>query len=184
MTYLDPKKIIENRIAESMGFKKYKLIMDPVRKVDVSSDPDFQRNHNGFYRIRRNAEWRAAYYKLFEEIKNSSPTFETIIRTLYRETGNVEASFSSKMLATINADMPVWDRYVVNNLCLNPKGKTKEEQLQCAIDLYDQMTRWYDDFVKTENGRECIAEFDRILPDYTWMSDVKKIDFYLWSKRD
>ena len=102
MTYLDPRKIVETRIADSVGFKKYKLI---------------------------------------EEIKNSSPTFETIIRTLYRETGNVEASFSSKMLATINADMPVWDRYVVNNLCLNPKGKTKEEQLQCAIDLYDQMIR-------------------------------------------
>lgn len=184
MAYIDPRKIIETRIAESMGFNKYKLIMDQFRKVDVSADSDFQRTYNGFYRIRRNAEWRAAHYKLFEEIKNSNPTFETIIRTLYRETGNVEASFTSKMLATINADMPIWDRYVVKNLCLNPKGKSKEEQLQCAIYLYDQMIHWYDDFVKTENGRECIAEFDRTLPDYTWMSDVKKIDFFLWSKRD
>ena len=37
----------------------------------------------------------------------------------------IEASFSSKMLATINADMPIWDRYVVQNLCLDLKGKTK-----------------------------------------------------------
>ena len=29
-----------------------------------------------------------------------------------------------------------------------------------------------------------LAEFDRILPGYVWMSDVKKIDFYLWSIRD
>ena len=30
---------------------------------------------------------------------------------------------------------------------------------------------------------DCIAEFNRILPGYTWMSDVKKIDFFLWSIR-
>ena len=46
------------------------------------------------------------------------------------------------------------------------------------------MICWYEDFVKTENGKECIAEFNKILPDYAWMSDVKKIDFYLWSKRE
>lgn len=102
---------------------------------------------------------------------------------MYEATGNIEASFSSKMLATINADMPIWDRYVVQNLCLNMKGKTKEEQLRCAINLYDQMISWYDGFLQTENGRECISEFDRILPGYVWMSDVKKIDFYLWSIR-
>ena len=97
MLYLDPHRIIETRIAESMGFDKYKMIIEHVRKVDVSTDLDFQRTYNGFYRIRRNAEWRATYYGLFEEIKNSSPAFEQIIRTLYRDTGNIEASFSSSL---------------------------------------------------------------------------------------
>ena len=104
MLYLNPHRIIEARIAESMGFDKYKMIIENVRKVDVSADLDFQRTYNGFYRIRRNAEWRAAYYGLFEEIKNSNPTFEQIIRTLYRDTGNIEASFSSKMLATVDVN--------------------------------------------------------------------------------
>ena len=69
MLYLDPHRIIEARIAESMRFDKYKMIIEHVRKVDVSADLDCQRTYNGFYRIRRNAEWRAAYYGLFEEIK-------------------------------------------------------------------------------------------------------------------
>ena len=42
------------------------MIIEHVRKVDVSADLDFQRTYNGFYRIRRNAEWRADYYSLFE----------------------------------------------------------------------------------------------------------------------
>ncbi len=184
MIYIDAKKIIETRIAESMGFEKYKQIMVMVRKINVSKDPVFQRTFNAFYRVRRNSEWRKTYYDLFEKAKGSSPSFEFIIRTMYEATGNIEASFSSKMLATINADMPIWDRYVVQNLCLHMKGRSKEDQLNCAIDLYDQMIRWYDGFLQTENGRDCIREFDRTLPGYAWMSDVKKIDFYLWSLRD
>ena len=113
MINIDAKKVIETRIAESMGFDKYKQIMEMVRKTDVSSDPDFQRNFNGFYRVRRNVEWRKVYYDLFESVKGSNPSFEYIIRTMYEATGNIEASFSSKMLATINSDMPIWDRYVI-----------------------------------------------------------------------
>ncbi len=183
MIYIDAKKVIETRIAESMGFDKYKQIMESVWKTDVSTDPEFQRAFNGFYRVRRNAEWRKAYYDLFESVKDSEPTFEFIIRAMYEKTGNIEASFSSKMLATINADMPIWDRYVVQNLCLCVKGKTKEDQLKCAVDLYNEMITWYSDFLQTENGRDCLAEFDKTLPGYVWMSAVKKIDFYLWSIR-
>ena len=183
MIYIDSKKVIEARIAESMGFDKYKQIMETVRKTNVSTDLDFQRIFNAFYRVRRNAEWRKTYYDLFETSKNSTPSFESIIRTMYEATGNIEASFSSKMLATINPEMPIWDRYVVQNLCLEMRGKTKEDQLKCAVDLYDQIVSWYESFLKTENGRECLTEFNRILPGYVWMSDVKKIDFYLWSIR-
>ena len=182
--HINAKRVIETRIAESMGFKKYKQIMERVRNTDVSSDKDFQRTFNSYYRIRRNEEWQAIYYDLFEKIKDSQPSFEQIIRTLYKNTGNIEASFSSKMLATINSDMPIWDRYVVNNLCLKVKGKAKEEQLSCTVDLYNQMVRWYRTFLDTPNGKECIEEFDRILPEYKWMNSVKKIDFYLWSIRE
>jgi len=113
MIYIDAKKVIETRISESMGVDKYKQIMEMVRKTDVSSDLEFQRTFNAFYRVRRNVEWRKAYYDLFEKVKCSSPSFESIIRTMYEATGNIEASFSSKMLATINSDMPIWDRYVI-----------------------------------------------------------------------
>ena len=48
MIYIDAKKVIETRIAESMGFEKYKHILEIVQKTDVSTDLDFQRSLMGF----------------------------------------------------------------------------------------------------------------------------------------
>ena len=89
--HINAKRVIETRIADSMGFNKYRQIMERVRNTDVSSDEDFQRTFNSYYRIRRNEEWQAIYYDLFETMKDSQPSFEQIIRTLYKNSGNIEA---------------------------------------------------------------------------------------------
>ena len=96
----------------------------------------------------------------------------------------MEASFSSKMLATIDASRPVWDKYVLQNLGLELTGKTPNEKLDNAVALYRQIERWYSEYLGTYEARENIDTFNRMLPDYKWVSDVKKIDCLLWSMRE
>ena len=180
---LDVEKIFQQRLAESMGLDKYRFIMDNIQNTDISCDDDFQRTFNGFYIVRRNGEWRKIFYTYFERIKNEIPSFENIITYLYENTGNLEPSFASKMLATISPDKPIWDRYVVQNLQLKLEGKTKQEKLKHAVKLYEDMEQWYLDFLQTDKARECIEIFDRTLPDYQWLSEVKKVDCILWSIR-
>lgn len=176
-------KVFQDRLASSMGLDRYLYIMEQVNKTNVATDMDFQRTFNGFYIVRRNESWRKAYYEYFESIKNGSPTFESIITYLYESTGNIEPSFSSKMLATILPEKPIWDRYVVQNLNMQLTGVTKEEKLKNAIILYADMEKWYADFLESEKGKECIQEFDGVLPDYKGISNIKKIDSILWSIR-
>ena len=175
---INATQILQAQLARGLGLDRYSEIM----RGDPSSS-DFQRLFNGYYRIRRNEEWRRHYYTLFRKAQTEHFSFEHIINELYDLTGNVEASFSSKMLATIDASKPVWDQYVLQNLGLELSGKTKKEKLQNAVCLYDQIEKWYFDYLKTTEARENIAEFNRLLPDYTWVSDTKKIDCLLWSKR-
>jgi len=179
----DVNKVFQERLASSMGLDKYQYIMDQVRKTDVSKDADFQRTFNGFYIVRRNETWRKVYYDHFECIKDETPTFSSILTYLYECTGNIEPSFSSKMLASIIPEKPIWDRYVVQNLNLQLIGSTKEEKLCNAITLYSDIETWYSNFMKTDKASECIAAFDRVLPDYKWLSGIKKIDSILWSIR-
>ena len=184
MEYIDPSQIIQQRPVAGMGLDKYKVIEDQVHKVNVAIDADFQRTFNGFYIVRRNEDWRKVYYDLFERVKDSGDvSFPYILEELYRLTGNVEASFASKLLATLKPEMPIWDRYVVQNLNIKVPSASDPDRIRKVEELYDGMVNWYADFLKTENARECIAKFDEVLPDYAWLSDVKKIDFFLWSIR-
>lgn len=179
----DVNKVFQERLASSMGLDKYQYIMEQVKKTNVAIDTDFQRTFNGFYIVRRNEIWRKFYYEHFESVKDSTPTFASIITYLYECTGNIEPSFSSKMLATIYPEKPIWDHYVVQNLNMQLMGTTKTEKLKNAIILYDDMEKWYADFLQTEKAKECICVFDHALPDYKWLSSIKKIDSILWSVR-
>lgn len=179
----DVNKVFQDRLAASMGLDKYNFIMDRVWKSNVSLDADFQRIFNDFYIVRRNEEWRKVYYGYFEKMKTETPTFANILTYLYEQTGNIEPSFSSKMLATIYPNQPIWDQYVVQNLNLELVGKTKAERLQNAIALYSEIEKWYASFMQTPKATECVEAFDRLLPDYKHISNIKKIDSILWSIR-
>ena len=179
----DVNKVFQERLAESLGLNKYQFVLEQCKNTDVSKDKEYQRIFNGFYIVRRNEAWRECFYDYFESIKNGTPSFAEIIMHLYIHTGNIEPSFSSKMLATISPQKPIWDRYVVQNLDIQLTGTTKDEKLENAIILYNDMEKWYEDFLQTSKGRECIDTFDRVLPDYKWISNIKKIDSILWSVR-
>jgi len=179
----DVNKIFQERLAASMGLDKYQFIMEQVKKIDVSLDADFQRTFNGFYIVRRNEAWRKVYYEYFEAVKGGTPTFASILTHLYECTGNIEPSFSSKMIASIFPEKPIWDSYVVQNLGIQLHGASKQEKIRNAISLYEKIEKWYDEFLQTEKALECIEVFDRLLPDYKWLSSIKKIDCILWSIR-
>ena len=179
----DVNKVFQERLASSMGLDKYQYIIEQVGKTDVSTDAEFQRIFNGFYIVRRNEAWRKVYYEYFEKVKTEEPTFASILTYMYEQTGNIEPSFSSKMLASIFWDKPIWDRYVVQNLNIQLVGTTKQEKLENAIALYADMEKWYEEFLQTDKAKECIEAFDRVMPDYTHISSIKKIDSILWSIR-
>ena len=179
MVSLNASDIFNEQLAHSMGLDQYAKIIrgDPA-------DPVFQRSFNYYYRVRRNEDWRTTYYSLFSIAKNERWTFEQIITELYKKTGNIESSFSSKMLATIDPGRPIWDQYVLRNLGFALTGKTPADKLKNAIKIYSEIESWYTAYLETEEARKSIKVFDQFLPNYTWLSPTKKIDCLLWGKRN
>lgn len=145
---------------------------------------DYQRNFNRFYRVRRGADWQSVYYEvLFREYGNK-PSFAQVITELYERTGNIEPSFTSKLVATLDTDKPVWDKYVLANLGKKLTGSSKEKRLKNAIALYQDIQEWYRAFLLTEEAKQWISLFDEKLTEFVTLSATKKIDLILWSMRE
>ena len=117
---IDLDEVFDRLNKRRKDIDKYIKILE---MVGSPGDPAFQRKYTGFYRLRRNEEWRREYFRLMEGFQDrGNASFEEILLRLYKATGNIECSFSSKMLATIDPDMPIWDSKVLKALQLKLKG--------------------------------------------------------------
>lgn len=170
-------------IIRYLSLDKYKYLKEHLYKCDVSSAKYYQKRFNAFYRVRRDEKWRTIFYNYFESIKNDKCIkFEDILLYLYDKTGNIEASFSSKMLATINPNMPIWDQYVLSNLDLEVKGNNKKEKLKNTIDIYYQIVKIEKDKLKDNEIQKAVTEFKEYFSEYN-LSDIKILDYILWNSR-
>ena len=186
---INPNTIIGECLETAWGLPQYMDIISKVNKNDFKASADFRTSFNAYYRVRqRKSEWYDAYYELMENQKHYPLSFEQLLRKLMTF-GNIETSFSSKLLATVDVDRPIWDQYVLKSLGRYKEwksfnGKDKEERISKAVEIYAGIEKWYADFLNSKDGKECVKKFDTILPDYAGkVSDVKKIDFMLVSKR-
>ena len=184
LTTIDGRAVIQSSLARAWGLDGYAQIQREVCETDVSSDAAFQRLYNRFYRVRRNAEWQAVYYEIMQREKASAGlSFGEILREMHERTGNVEASFTSKMIATLDPGRPIWDSIVLERLGLKLGGTTAQERLENAVGVYESIMGWYADYLATDDAARNIALLDELLPDYSWLTPVKKVDFLLWSSR-
>jgi len=168
------------------GIRQYLEIMAEFPRVNVAEDREFQRKFNGFYRVRqRPAEWYAAYYGCMEECKHLRPvpTFDEILDHLWLVLARCEASFASKLAATLDPSRPIWDRYVLANLGIRPVTGTGATKVAASKTAYATICAWYGRLLRSDEGAGMVRLFDTRVPEYRWISDVKKVDFVLWQMR-
>lgn len=179
---IDGEKILHESLVNALGLRDYDFIMKHAYKTNVEHDSDFQKRFNAFYRVRKDEAWRKEYYSVFESAKNNPDiSFEFILNELFNRTGYVEPSFSSKMLATIDSSKPIWDSRVIK--CLGVKvslNQCKEDRLKLVIARYKEIEEWYSEYLLTAEAKENITFFDTTFPEFSKISDTKKIDYFLW----
>ena len=197
---IDAELAIKKQLADRFQMDKYLYLIDKVKdsSFDITEDAEgFQKKYNGFWNLRRNKTWRDEYYKYFQRIRQRDsenlPSFKEILENVSRinkelndhskmQSQNwIEVSFSSKMLATLNPDMPVWDSRVINTLGIRKLWESNKS-IDYAANLYEAICRCYQKYLKSDEGQKCLEVFDSymLMPEYKKISDVKKLDYLLW----
>ena len=180
----DDSKIKGAVLKTEAGLGKYLEIMDLLHKVDVNTDRDFQRKYNHFYRVqRRSEEFYKRYYDLMEFHKQTGISFEESLTAIHRDLGRVEASFCSKLVATLNPDKPVWDQYILKNLKLQSPYHGDKNRLVKIVKIYKAIEDWYSVFLNTKDAEIIVQLFDETYGD-VGVTNLKKIDLTLWQMRE
>lgn len=166
------------------GISQYAALMSLFPNVDVSTDTEFQRKYNAFYRVqRRQQAWYRSYYTLMQRLKEAPPVFADVLDQIHSLTGRYEPSFASKLVATINPSKPIWDVHVLANTGHKAPGYFRKDKLALAKSAYASIESWYSTFLQSSEGKLCVSEFDRVAPGHRDFTDLKKVDFVLWQTR-
>ena len=181
-------KFIEAMCEKSARLDKYAFIMKRFAVADVSSDEEFKRAFVSFYRVRCPQWWIDGYFVILQEMRSRKDvSIRVILERLCEMSGGrrIDLSFASKMLHTIQPDMPIWDSVVATNLDLAPipASGSMPSRIEAAVERYSSLLERMDEMLRDDSVKAQVAMFDSTLPNYAWLSSVKKVDFMLWQSR-
>ena len=169
-----------------IGLKKYQCIMNLFTACEnFNHDFYFQKKFKGFYRVRRNQDFCDVYFKFLNDHKvNEAITFGETLKHIYDKMNRVEASFASKLVATVNPNLPVWDKEVLNSIGseLNKSYVIDTDRIESCVEKYEAMKYWYNEKLASVEGEEFVEKFDNRYPN-TNLTNLKKIDLILWQTR-
>jgi hypothetical protein len=118
-----------------------------------------------------------------EASKVQAITFSQALRTLRELTGRIEASFASKLVATLDPNKPVVDKFVLDNFGLRLPYYSTDNRESKTIQVYSQLCRKYEGLMACPIAHIICANFAKMYP-WANITDLKKVDFVLWQIRD
>ena len=168
------------------GLEKYQLIMNEYKKsIEISSSDDFQKSYRNFYGMNRagmSSACNKTYFRLLDKAANSEEIdFKYVLQRLYAESGKKYFSFTTKLLATANPNLPVWDKKVRKylNFQFSLKFKDSFKDIESCEQEYHRYCAWFKNFLKSDDATKLINEFDKKIPNVK-ITKMKKIDLMFW----
>lgn len=180
---------------------RYLWLQDNVGHADLSAEGDFARRFCTFYRVRRSKKtWRPPYFAYMKELRalrdrgDPLPSFGIALRHLATNLPltasgkeRVEASFTSKLLATLAPDKPVWDKLILDHFKLNVPDPNGVDRIAAAIAKFESIECGIRKELAHTSWPERRASFDRAFRDRdveTRITDIKALDLLIWATRD
>lgn len=170
------KRMPANRLAQ------YDRLQKTLHTTDVSIDDGYQRDFADFYKLRGSQSFRQSYFGLLNAEKaRKNFDFVRVLQAILDCCNQVHASFASKLLATVNANLPVYDREVLKRLRLsNYAGGSIAVRMRRGAERYQAICRFHDLAKNDPLFSLLVGEFNGAFPEFAHFTSTKKLDLILW----
>ena len=176
------------------GIAKYNDIMANIQKTDVYKNQEFRRIYCSYYRLNKNTsiDFQEKYFRYMQDNKKrNNLNYEDVIKELHKITNRIDYSFSSKLLHTINPDMPILDKHLMRLLGFQLKSIGDDKgRIDYYVKVYNTVFKEYrhiNDNLLNGNGkiydaiRELKKNFQAECKD---LSTAKIIDSLIFRIKD
>lgn len=181
LDYIDKESIVVYDFLRS----RYKQISEEPKK-NTANDYLFKFVYRTYYRLDNAGLTDDLKNKYFELLDSKTIDLEILLNKLYdikslRGYNTVQFSFATKLLHTINNDLPVYDSYVAHIIDIKPSGTGKVQKISSCLKCYADLKDLYANLRVNDEMKALISKFKETFPEIADISDVKCIDFMLWA---
>lgn len=142
-------------------------------------------NYYGMVQAHLKKEWREKYFKYADMCLSNKekPTFYAAMKEIGKYGDDkMQPSFVSKLVHSINKTEPIYDSKVKIFLEKEePQGDSIEERIKSAIQIYEEIKRFYKNDEYAVLREQMLTVFDEKFPWAKEISETKKIDFVIWA---
>ena len=170
-----------NLLDDAVG--QYMWLRENLHATNVATDETFQRTFNRLYQLRRRLQWRHTFFSILEARKANPLPFDEALDLLFLIDEHQEASFASKLVATIDYNRAVIDKRVLRQAGLRLPLYGVANRRTRIIETYHDLEQWMSNLRDSECGHNAVAAFRQRFPDAN-ISETKILDFILWKMPD
>lgn len=179
---------------ERAPVERYLRLQLAARTPEKFLERDLQRQFNAFYRVRLATEKHDRFFRTlveateYNDIHVSLPidAYLRIVSSLKPVTGRTEASFASKIVATVNGHAPVVDSILLRHFGLKRTPPKNTDVNIHLAQIYSALKTNIDKVIASDFGGQWIQEIDKHfshLHGWELVTPTKKIDLYFWASR-
>ena len=165
--------------------ERYARTIGDLYATNVAQDEAYQRRFNALYGVRRNAQWRCIFYDILERKKHDKAVeFGAVLAAILAGTGRAEASFASKLVATIDPNRAIYDSIVRKNLGIPNRLAGSRDQIARLEFDYAEIQRYLDELIRRPQFQELRERFDITFTEFRHFTDIKVLDLMIWQMRE
>ena len=185
------EKIISNIDEESIDV--YLYLQDTFGSTrDINTNHLFQFIFRSYYRLDSaglTPDFKTQYFKVMQTCRNNTAVdIKAICNELYelknrKGQNTLQFSFATKMANMIDNQLPIYDSAVATMYDFKrPYGKDYDVRLSKYIDFYSTLQKHYAEYIQNGSLRNVVFKtMKSTLPNVNHVSDIKKLDFLVWS---
>ena len=180
------QEIFSNISLESVSV--YIFLKNEYKKGNIIKNTLFQFVFRSYYRLDNAGLGDDLKKKYFELMASKQTDLKKILLELYKvltakKVNTVQFSFATKLLHTLDNELPIFDAEVSRVFHKSVSGKNKEQKIESCLKINQFLIDSYSEILKDDQIKNVIKKFRSKfnIEGMNKISDTKILDFIVWS---